>query len=161
MKSTVSNTLTSLSDLLIQLNNKEYTAPVPALSNATIGQHTRHIIELFQCLLTQYNTGIINYDLRKRNSDIENDTMYAITCIKNIVEVLDLPDKNIVLQSQLKDDIVSIDSTYYRELYYNLEHCIHHQALIKVGLVDLNHIYVENEFGVAPSTIKYRTECAQ
>lgn len=161
MKSTVSNTLTSLSDLLIQLTNKEYTAPVGALSNATIGQHTRHIIELFQCLLTQYNTGIVNYDLRKRNSDIENDTNYAIACIKSIVKELDLPDKNIVLQSQLKDDLLSIDSTYYRELYYNLEHCIHHQALIKVGLVDLKHIYTENEFGVAPSTIKYRTECAQ
>jgi hypothetical protein len=36
------------------------------------------------------------------------------------------------LQQIINDKEICIDSNYFRELLYNLEHCIHHQALIKV-----------------------------
>ncbi len=42
-------------------------------------------------------------------------------------------------------------------MVYNIEHCIHHQALIKVALneMEANHLINKN-FGMAPSTIQYR-----
>jgi hypothetical protein len=42
-------------------------------------------------------------------------------------------------------------------MVYNIEHCIHHQALIKVALneMEANHLINKN-FGIAPSTIQYR-----
>ena len=63
----IQNTLNELSDLLSQLSNEDYTAPCFGLSNATIGEHTRHIIEMFQCVENQYEVGVINYDDRKRD----------------------------------------------------------------------------------------------
>ena len=51
--SSINNNLKELIDLLHQLSNEEYSKPCPQLSNASIGEHTRHIIELFQCLENQ------------------------------------------------------------------------------------------------------------
>lgn len=56
----IKKTLNELSDLLSQLSNEDYTCPCHGLSNATIGEHTRHIIEMFQCLELQYEIGTIN-----------------------------------------------------------------------------------------------------
>ncbi|HTH31951.1 MAG TPA: hypothetical protein VL946_11450, partial [Lacibacter sp.] len=50
-----------LTAVLDQLTTEQYKTPSENLSGATIGQHTRHIIELFQCLLNGYATGRICY----------------------------------------------------------------------------------------------------
>jgi hypothetical protein len=44
------------------LSQTEYSNSCAELSNATIGEHTRHIIEMFQCLENQYDLGVVNYD---------------------------------------------------------------------------------------------------
>jgi hypothetical protein len=44
------NRLKELVHLLQQLSNAEYAKPYISLSSATIGEHTRHVIEMFQCL---------------------------------------------------------------------------------------------------------------
>ncbi len=152
----IQNTLQEVIDLLKQLDKQAYTTPNCLLSNATIGQHTRHIIELFQCLLNQYETGIVNYDERKRNKTIENDPMMAILALHEIQTNLIQPQKDLQTQYQLGEEGIHIPSNYLRELMYNLEHCIHHQALIKVALISLPAIEISENFGIAPSTIQYR-----
>ncbi|MBL7703388.1 MAG: hypothetical protein JNM14_14145 [Ferruginibacter sp.] len=154
--------LTSLADALQQLpDQNSYTNPCEALSNATIGQHTRHIIELYQCLLAGYAEGKINYDGRKRNPLYENDIAAAIDEIRQIQNKLEQPDKELSIFCGTNDHSVCIESNYYREVLYNLEHCIHHQALIKVALLSHKNINIAEGFGVAPSTLQYRRECAQ
>ena len=147
--------------LLQQLPGQEnYTAPCTELNDATIGQHTRHVIELYQCLLAGYETGVVNYDDRKRNKLYENDKDVAIAVIKEVQHKLVQADKP--LQVICGGDIlVTIQSNYNREVLYNLEHCIHHQALIRVALIAAANVMVPDEFGVAPSTLQYRRQCAQ
>ena len=60
--SSINNNLDELIRLLEQLSNEEYSKPCVQLSNSSIGEHARHIIELFQCLESQYESGIVNYD---------------------------------------------------------------------------------------------------
>ncbi len=153
------NSLVHVLKQLPKLNS--YAAPCNALSNATIGQHTRHIIELYQCLLTGYVSGEINYDDRKRDLVLENQVTAAIDAIKEIQFNLEQPDKRVKICCTDNDHTICIESNYYREVLYNLEHCIHHQALIKVALLSLKDVQVADSFGVAPSTLQYREQCAQ
>ncbi len=150
------HTLGSLIELIEPLEGTTfYTQPSNELSGSTIGQHTRHIIELYQCLLKGYRVGLINYDDRKRNKVLENDINEAIKAIKEIQNELEVPDCVLELVYEIGTAQVTIHSNYYREVLYNMEHCIHHQALIKVACVAFN-LPISEHFGVAPSTIKYQ-----
>lgn len=165
MTSVFIKSLEALASLVIVLeqlrNNASYNNPCEALSNATIGQHSRHIIELYQCLLAGYPEGKINYDDRKRNQLYENDTTAAVAAIKEIQQNLEQPDKQVKIFCGTDAHSVCIESNYYREVLYNLEHCIHHQALIKVALLTIKDLNIIEGFGVALSTLQYRQQCAQ
>ena len=127
--------------------------------NATIGEHVRHVIELFQCLEKRYDTGIVNYEKRKRDHEIENNKELASFLLKEIYQNIDKPNKEILLEAEDYCDpmeIVSISSNYYRELAYNLEHTIHHMALIRVGINEVSSVKLPKEFGVAYSTVGVR-----
>lgn len=153
--------LNELVSLLNQLSNDDYTTPCKGLSNSTIGEHTRHIIEMFQCLENQYESGVVNYDKRNRDYSIQTDTDFALECIAVIKTQLEKENKRIMLQQIVDSEELYIESNYFRELLYNLEHCIHHQALIKVAVLQCGHLQIDENFGVARSTIEYRKQCAQ
>ena len=148
-------------ELLRQLTNDEYTQQNPELSNATIGEHMRHIIELFSCLIENYENGVINYDDRKRDIILQTDKSEAISTLKKYLEELNKPNKSLSLVHNCFSAFELLPTNYFRELIYNLEHSIHHQALIKVALHNLPHIKVADAFGIAPSTLEYRKQCVQ
>lgn len=157
----INKTLNELLDLLSQISDTDYSCPCHQLSNATIGEHTRHIIEMFQCLENQYKNGIVNYDIRKRDYLIQTNTDFAQKCILQILNQIEKPNKSLQLQQIIDGEELLIDTNYNRELLYNLEHCIHHQALIKVAVIQSEAIKIDENFGVARSTIEYRKQCAQ
>lgn len=161
LHTSIRKTLLELSDLVSQLSDKDYCFPCYNLSNATIGEHTRHIIELFQCLENQYENGVVNYDSRKRDYLIQTNTDFAQECIATILNQVEKPNKILQLQQIVDGETLLIESNYDRELLYNLEHCIHHQALIKVALIQIATVEIDENFGVARSTIEYRNQCAQ
>ena len=157
----IRHSLDELTDLLNQLSDKDYSKPCLALSNATIGEHTRHILEMFQCLQNGYDSGIINYDNRERNNRIQTETDFAKQCITEIKAGLQSENKIMFLEQFIDGLTMRIQSNYYRELLYNLEHCVHHQALIKVAVLQFENILIDDNFGVARSTIEYRKQCVQ
>jgi hypothetical protein len=160
----IQHVFVQLSETLNQLSNEEYTRSIKILMNATIGQHVRHIIELFQCLDKGYDSGLVNYEKRRRDYRIETDKDFAAVLLKDIYTHIEKPNKEIFLEAEDYCDsteTVNIPSNYYREIAYNLEHTIHHMALIRVGINEVSSVVLPDEFGVAYSTIKYRQQCAQ
>lgn len=153
--------LDNLVNVLSQLSNIEYAKPCVPLSNSTIGEHTRHIIEMFQCLEYHYDSGIVNYDKRPRHIKTQTDTDFAISQIRIVQKSFAKENKKLELQQIIDGEELRIDTNYFRELLYNLEHCIHHQALIKVAILQVKDVVVDVNFGVARSTIEYRSQCAQ
>ncbi|MFT3908146.1 MAG: hypothetical protein QM737_01870 [Ferruginibacter sp.] len=153
-----------LTDSLEQLSPAEYSQPSKILFNASIGQHVRHIIELYVCLYNGYESGTVNYEKRKRDVRIETDKDFAIELMQMICNNIDKTDKDLLLESnydeQSTEEII-VATNYYRELLYNLEHTVHHMALIRVGINEVSSIKIPDGFGVATSTIKYRKTCAQ
>lgn len=161
MFTTTINTLEQLKKVLLELPNDSFVKSCASLSGATIGQHTRHIIELYQCLLDGYLAAAVYYDNRKRNVQIEEDVDFAVGKIIHIQDTIERPKRKLLLHYKLNGYEDKIESNYCREIMYNLEHTIHHQALIKVAINQFTDIILPDSFGVAPSTLSYRNECAQ
>lgn len=164
LKQPIQHVFVQLNETLNQLSDAEYIQPSKILMGATIGQHVRHIIELFQCLEKGYDEGAVNYEKRRRDYQIETNRELAALLLKEIYQNLEKPNKEIILEAEDYCDsgeVLSIPSNYYRELAYNLEHTIHHMALIRVGVNEVSSVVLPDEFGVAYSTIKYREQCAQ
>lgn len=164
LQQTISKTLYQLSETLQQLTPEQYVQPVTSLFNASIGQHVRHIIELYMQLDQGYASGIINYDQRKRDLLYETNLNLVNELLQKLPLQMNKPDKALQLElnySERPDLMLPVASNYYRELAYNLEHTIHHMALIRIGIHEIAAIAMPVNFGIAHSTIQYRTACAQ
>lgn len=149
---------------LDQLDAVVYQQSIPLLSGSSIGQHSRHFIEFFQCLVAQSPLGYINYDLRLRDFKIEQNPLFASQVISDIKDALSHLDGALELRFEGLVDSGSVPSNIYRELIYNIEHTIHHLAIIKIGLkLIVPEMELPESFGVAPSTLAYRKEslCAK
>jgi hypothetical protein len=164
LQQAVNTVFVQLAESLAQISQQEYVQPCKTLFNNTIGQHVRHVIELFQCLEKGYDQGVVNYEKRKRDLVIETDKELASRLLQEIYSGLGRSDKQLTLEATYDDhatEPLSIATNYYREVAYNLEHTIHHMALIRVGLTEVSTITLPENFGVASSTIKYKKQCAQ
>lgn len=157
----IKNCLIDLQKVITQLSAEDFCIPIDNLSGATIGEHSRHIIELFQSVVYAYEDFELDYDNRKRDKQIETNKKYALQTIENILSEIEKPNKSLLLKHKISEETTYIETNYFREMLYNLEHCIHHQALIKVAILQIQYINLDANFGVAPSTIAYRNQCAQ
>ncbi|AWW29692.1 DinB family protein [Echinicola strongylocentroti] len=153
--------LSQISELLEKLSPDQYRRPCSILSGASIGQHVRHILEFYQCLLFSEDNSTFSYDDRKRVSFLEYAPSEAIKLLEAIVHKLkqlkeDAPLK-LIANFDITDDSChhTLDTSLFRELAYNLEHSIHHQALIKIGMKELKlDIHLPDHFGMAPATFR-------
>lgn len=153
-----------LASSLGSLSREEYSRPITMLHGATIGQHVRHILDMFLCVARDLPQGIVNYESRQRDPLIETDPTRAISTMEKLLAELPAQDRPLEVEGSYdvgSGTPVRARSTYHRELLYNFEHTVHHMALIRIGLMALGHVDVPEGFGVAPSTMKHRQACAQ
>lgn len=155
------NNLVWIINMLRSLPAGVYDRPSRLLSGASIGQHARHIIEMYQSLLHGYQDGIVEYDKRKRDKRIEIDPAFAELVINQVMDGLLQANKPLQVVSEIDEREFVLQSNYEREVMYNLEHAIHHMALIKVAVIEMTDIQLPKEFGVAPTTLQYRAQCVQ
>ena len=159
--------LTQGLELLFGIGDAAYSRAVGAPYNSSIGQHYRHILDHFVCLVKGVRAAEINYDARERNPRIEGEVTYAtvVTCdmmraTKHYQEeTLDRHCR--VLQSVGYGNAAPtpIDSNIGRELAYCTGHAIHHFAIIRLMCANLG-VTVPAEFGFAPSTLKNKSSLA-
>lgn len=160
---------TSAKDLLSQLNQviesckeEDFSKPLSELSGSTFGQHIRHTLEFFLCLFDAKNDGVVNYDQRKHDTLIETDKKLAQSVIQSIQVFLNKNQEDFELTFEAnyqfsEEENDAMKSSFYRELAYNIEHAIHHMALMKVAVnQSLKYISLPENFGVASSTVRYR-----
>lgn len=155
-------TLANLIRLAEKISDTQYTTSVSCLSESTLGQHVRHVVEFFICLQSGLNTGIVNYDRRERNKKIEEDRLFSIQTMEKISEDLASVtiDKSLTLQAAYgvgEEMFVELPTSFERELAYNIEHAIHHMAILKIGLKEIcTDIELPIGYGVASSTLRYQ-----
>ena len=150
--------LSALKKLLSSLSDQQYQNKIAHLGNASIGSHTRHIIELLQCAVEGCHSGEIDYINRTRDLRLETDRFFAQTVLQQLTDTVNISDRTLILTAEEDGatTTASVTTSYYREIVYNTEHTIHHLALIKVAIIEMKLDVVDNNFGMAYSTIKYR-----
>ncbi len=103
----------------------------------------------------------VDYDHRERVGDLEASTECALVEIARIREKLEsLNERELPVGVLVKMDCGRGEegwqsSTLGRELQFLVSHTVHHFAMIG-GMCSCLGIEMEEGFGVAPSTLKYR-----
>jgi len=169
IKETITANFQQLKGILSQISDAQLSRKLPVLNNSTIGMHIRHILEFYSCLIEARTSKIVDYDARKRDIELETRARKCIDIIDDILDFVmkDPEDFSIKLKANYsvkkEEDPIILNTTFSRELLYNIEHTVHHMAIIKIGIKDLNdsNIHIDENFGVAVSTIRNKTVCAQ
>lgn len=154
--------LSQLALLVDQIEENDFSKPCPTLGNSSIGQHLRHTLEFFLCLELGCKSGMVNYDNRAHDKLIESDKDIAAATLTRIQDFVAKRTKDFNLKLEVSyepngDDTQVMDTNYFRELTYNIEHAVHHMAIIKIGIREIaGYVKLPTDFGIAASTLRYK-----
>ena len=158
--------LNQLADLVKQLHEADFKKPTETLNGSTIGQHIRHTVEFFLCFESGYKDGVINYDKRGHDKLIETDRTLALAAIDEVTRFIERISDGHRLALEVgydlaKDEYIVVDTNPARELVYNIEHAVHHMAIIKIGLREIApYVILPPHFGIAASTVRYNLDAS-
>lgn len=152
--------LNQVSRLTDQIHDEDYSKPLELLSSNTLAKHIRHVLEIYDEFLQGTQCGVIDYDARKRNLLIEHNRQYTMQFINGLTERLRMlhADVPVILavNYQTGEQLIQVNTSVGRELSYNIEHAIHHMAILQISVKHLfPYIVLEEHFGVAFSTQNY------
>ena len=151
--------LEELESFLRSLPEGAYAQPVPALE-ASIGDHTRHLLEHYLILRRSAPDGRVHFEARARDQRLASDRGAALEALAKVRAwldsgcgglSLDLPVAAQTSTDGRLDGGVVCQSTLRRELIYAFLHDVHHQALIAVA-GRLLGLAVPAQLGKAPAT---------
>ncbi len=162
LKESATIILKQLKSVVSQLNPNEFNANLDLLSGNSLGKHIRHVLEFFDLLLHSESNDYINYDERKHDPLLESDINVCIDKINKLIDSLYSIEKDKPIQLQVAYSTESgkptaVNTSINRELAYNIEHAIHHMAIVKIAVITVfPKITLPQDFGVAYSTIRFQ-----
>ena len=149
--------------LLDRLDDGLFSQPVANFYGSSVGGHLRHCIEHYLSFLTGTENGKVDYDDRKREVRLETVAAEATAVLDQISEKLEKlmqsePPVGLLVKMDCGgDEIEWQPSTLGRELQFLVSHTVHHFAMIG-GICRALEVDLEDDFGVAPSTIRHRAQ---
>lgn len=153
--------LEKVDTLLHQLTDAELAKPSKLLFGSSVGQHFRHILEFYTCLLTTVDEPSFSYDRRQRDLLIETEVISARASAVRSMSLLNTlgDDRELRMESELPGmPNYSVQrTTLKRELAYLADHGVHHLAMVRIALEqELPHVTFPEHLGVAASTRNHR-----
>jgi len=152
-------------DLLGAITSQDFQRVMQPHMTGSIGQHLRHVIDHYIALENGFETGLVDYDQRNRDANIEvsvnaaRETIQAVQVWLGTLSESDLT-KSVQVRSEisLSERIVEdCPSTLAREIMFVSSHAVHHFSLISI-IRSLQGQPVPEFFGYAPATISYLTD---
>ncbi|KAA3622941.1 MAG: DinB family protein [Bacteroidetes bacterium] len=153
-----------ITGLLGNISPEQYSKKLDIFKGSTLGQHFRHILDFYLVLLKYHSSGLVDYTLRERDLELETNPQYAMKTFEKVLSEVELLDEQTLLK--VKADLLYvaegerplIPTSIGRELMYAYEHAVHHLAIIRIGIENaFPDLEIAKEVGIAPATIKYRT----
>jgi len=139
--------------LLDEIGDWAYAASPAEIAPQRVGGHMRHILEFYECYLEGLQSGVIDYDARRRNPAVETNRATAQAMIDALIRRL---QTTLIVHEPVLvcTDGSETTSSTARELQALGCHTVHHFALIALNLRVLG-FRVDPDFGMAPSTLRY------
>ncbi len=160
IKQATNEIIDQLKDLAEKLTQEDFNRSLPVLLKSSIGMHYRHIIEFYEVMISGAGMREINYDSRKHDPELEQSREKCLERLEGIRKVIAL-DPAIQLKlcgsySRESDTRYTLPTYLERELVYNIEHAIHHMAIIRIAMQhEFPDLTVSAGFGYAYSTLKH------
>jgi hypothetical protein len=155
-----SDTFGQLRYIIDQLTPTQYQEKYDLLNGSSLGQHIRHVLEFYTCLADGMDTGVVDYDKRKRNLKIETDPNYAQVVLDGLMAKFCCPHLDDMILSnciEYNGVVIHTKSSLSRELVYLIEHSIHHFAIMQIAIKNCcGGVNIPASFGVAYSTTKHK-----
>ena len=152
-------------DLLSDITSQDFQRVMQPHMNGSVGQHLRHVVDHYLALENGFENGLVDYDQRNREANIEVSVSAAketIQAVQKWLRTLTQADlsKAVLVRSEisLSEKIVEdCPSTLAREIMFVSSHAVHHFSLIGI-IRSLQGQPVPEFFGYAPATISYLTD---
>jgi len=161
--------LRQLGDVLRAMTDEEYRRKPVGVVSSNVGGHVRHCLDHVETLLAGVEEGEVNYDCRRRGTEVETSREAALEVIRRQErQLLAFPPHSEHRPLRLSALVSSclpptvVETTVGRELAFVLSHTVHHNALIAVMALTLG-VAIPDRFGYAPSTIAHleKVACVQ
>jgi hypothetical protein len=154
-----------LFDLLVQMrsmiermDDAAYAMPAPGRSSGGVGGHVRHCLDHIDALVQATWSGVVEYDRRRRGTDVETCRVAALQQIANLAGQLALFDRSVLdepllVESQIDPSgaMILTRSSVCREVAFVISHTIHHNAIV-AQLMAHRNAHLDPRFGLAPAT---------
>jgi hypothetical protein len=128
-----------------------------------VGAHLRHVIEHYEALLQPKSPGVVDYDQRPRDRELQTNPDVALRRLHALLRRLNdwTADLGTIVQVRGRGGLAgdfgfAVSSSVGRELVFVTSHAIHHYALLKPHCMQRG-IPIAAEFGRAPSTVAHET----
>lgn len=153
--------LHQLVQFIQQLDDECYRCSPQPLFDSPIGNHVRHILDMYLALMKEEHN-LIDYDQRRRGVDVETKRFEAL---KELIVIenwlMSLKEQQFTEVKIVKTEVClsqqeseQFTSTLGRELCFASSHVTHHLALIVAIAKSLN-IQINGQLGVAPATATF------
>ena len=150
--------------LLAELDAETYRRKA-APDRSSIGDHYRHILDHFSCLMEGLPAHAVNYDARQRDTRIAEDREFAAWLTENLLQqVSSLEGAGNAMLGEAIEVTYSVGygnrepdsmmSTVGREVAFSVSHAVHHYAIVRL-LAESFGASLPADFGVAPSTLNH------
>ncbi|MBX2858595.1 MAG: DinB family protein [Cellvibrionaceae bacterium] len=156
--------LVQVQTLLCKLDDKQYGKIASDYTESSIGQHTRHILDIYDAVFlgAAAADALIDYDVRRRGSRIEFNLAVATASIEQVIRQLHLllevsswPCLSVSTEVLLSSkESVRVVSNLERELVFAGSHAVHHLAFMGM-IAKIVGIALPDPVGVGPSTASF------
>jgi len=161
LKSIIDGNIESLEqgqNLIDSISTEAYQQGASPIANSSIGEHFRHILDMYFALMSGFGKGVVDFNTRRRGAEIEKNPKAAIDQIRQIKQwllQLDVDcDQELLLNTEValhNTRSVEIESYLARELVFASSHAVHHYAVVSI-IAKLQGLEVDNALGIAAAT---------
>lgn len=125
-----------------------------------IGPQLRHCLDHFRCFLRGIDSGLVDYDARERDENLERDPTRFLNALDEVVGRVKSVDPGLGRTLAMRQEAApggnsrTVDTTVERELLFLSSHTIHHLAIMTL-LARREGVEVSRDLGMAFSTASH------